>query len=138
MDTKKNINFGKVLIFIIGLLFTLYSIFLTSLALFGAETNAEITSYRKQLGERDETIPNQYTYLYGYEFNYKGKTYSGTGQQIGSPIVLKNEGNSYIKVRFSPLFPQLNSAFNGKKTILNLGISLVIGIGFMLITKKME
>jgi hypothetical protein len=138
MISKKSINFGKVLIFIIGFLFAFYSIFMAGLALFGTETTAKITSYRRQLGERDETIRNQYTYLYGYEFNYKGKTYSGNGQKVGSPIVLKNRGNSYVKIRFFPSIPQLNSSFDNEKTIWNIGISFVIGIGLMFITKKME
>lgn len=138
MDFKKKLNFGKVLIFSIGLLFTIYSLFLGGLALFGTETKAKITSYRQEYGERNETIRNQYTYVFGYEFKFEGKVYTGTGQQIGNPVFLKNNENSFITVKFFPAIPQLNSSFNGEKTIWNIAISFVIGIGLMYITKKME
>ncbi|MBI9040596.1 hypothetical protein [Lutibacter sp.] len=138
MNCIKQNNFGKWLIFSIGFLFTIYGLFLGSLTLFGTETKAKITSYRQEYGERNETIRNQYTYLFGYEFEYKGKVYTGTGQQIGSPVFLKNNGNSFITVKFLPAIPQLNSSFNGEKTIWNIAISFVIGIGLMYITKKME
>lgn len=138
METKNNNKWGKWLILSVGILFTLYSIFLSVLVLYGTETNAKITSYRQQLGERNETIPNQYTYLYSYEFNYKGKTYSGNGQKIGSPVFLKNNGNSFIAIKFLPHFPQLNTAYQEKKTITNILITIVIGLGFMFITTKME
>ena len=135
--TNKN-NFGKWLIFSIGLLFTFYSFFIGSLALFGTETKAKLTSYRQQLGERDETIRNHYTYVFGYEFEFKGKTYSGNGQKIGSPVFLKNNGNSFITVKFLPSIPQLNTAYDGEKTLINMVISLIIGLGLLYATTKME
>lgn len=136
MENKN--KWGKRLIFAIGLLFTLYSIFLGSLSLFGTETKAKVTSYRQQLGERDETIRNQYTYLFGYEFEYQGKTYQGTGQKIGNSVFLKNDGNSFMTIKFFPFFPQLNTAYDGNKTLINMAISLVIGLGLLYTTTKME
>lgn len=138
MSVSNKNKWGKRLIFAIGLLFTLYSIFLGSLALFGTETKARVTSYRQQLGERNETIRNQYTYLFGYEFEYQGKTYQGTGQKIGNSVFLKNEGNSLMTIKFFPSFPQLSTAYDGKKTLINMLISMGIGLGLMYVTKIME
>jgi hypothetical protein len=138
MNVPKKNNWGKWLIFSIGLLFTVYSIFIGSLALFGTETNAKLTSYRQQLGERDETIRNQYTYVFSYEFEYQGKTYSGTRQKIGNSVYLKNKGNNYINIKFLPAIPQLSAAYEEKTTLINMLISLVIGLGLMYVTTKME
>lgn len=138
MDIKNRINWGKWLIFLIGLIFTIYSIFLGSLALFGTEINANITSYRQQLSERDETIRNQYTYVFGYEFSVEGKTYSGTGQKISNSIFLKNESKMKMRVKYLQCCPQFNSAYDEKNTFLNIIISFLIGMGLILITKRMD
>jgi hypothetical protein len=138
METKNNNKWGKWLILSVGILFTLYSIFLFVLVLYGTETNAKITSYRQEYGERNEIIRNQYTYLYGYEFEYQGKVYTGTGQKIGNSIFLKNNGNSFITVRFLHIFPQINSTYEEKNTLINLFISIGIGLGLIYLTKKMN
>ncbi|MFA5297842.1 MAG: hypothetical protein WC389_06495 [Lutibacter sp.] len=136
MENKN--KWGKWLILSIGIIFILYSVFLGSLVLFGTETKAKITSYRQEYGERNEAIRNQYTYLFGYEFEYQGKTYSGTGQKIGNSVFLKNDGNSFITIKFLPSIPQLNTAYEEKRTIINMAITLVIGLGLLYATKKME
>lgn len=138
METENKNKWGKWLILSIGLIFTLYSIFLGSLVLFGAETKAKITSYRQEYGERNEAIRNQYTYLFGYEFEYQGKTYSGTGQKIGNSVFLKNDGNSFITIKFLPSIPQLNTAYEEKRTVINMAITLVVGLGLLYATTKME
>lgn len=136
METENKNKWGKWLILSIGIIFILYSIFLGSLTLFGSETNAKITSYRQEYGERNETIRNQYTYLFGYEFEYEGKTYYGNGQKIGNAVYLKNDGNSFITIKFLPSIPQLNTAYEEKRTVINMGITIVIGLGLLYATKK--
>ncbi len=138
MNVPKKNNWGKWLIFSIGLLFTIYSVFIGSLALFGTETNAKLTSYRQQLGERNETIRNQYTYVFSYEFEYQGKTYSGNGQKIGNSVYLKNNGTSFITIKFFKSIPQFSTAYDGNKTFINMAISLIVGLGLLYATKKME
>ena len=138
METENKNKWGKWLILSIGIIFILYSVFLGSLVLFGTETKAKITSYRQEYGERNEAIRNQYTYLYGYEFEYQGKTYSGTGQKIGNSVFLKNDGNSFITIKFLPSIPQLNTAYEEKRTVINMAITIVIGLGLLYATKKME
>ena len=57
-------KFGKWLIFCISMLFIFYASFLGTLVLFGEDKKATLTSYRQEYGERNEVIPNQYTYLF--------------------------------------------------------------------------
>ncbi|MDD3721981.1 MAG: hypothetical protein PHW92_05780 [Lutibacter sp.] len=137
MKTSNRSNFGKWLIAIIGVIFLIYSIFLLALTLFGTDVNAKVTSYRREYGERDEVFRNQYTYLFGYEFEVNGEKYSGTGQRIGNSVFLKQNDTMLMKVRYLPSFPFINSAYDGNKTHLNLLISLIVGVGLLLTSRKM-
>ncbi|MDP3358623.1 MAG: hypothetical protein Q8S41_04670 [Lutibacter sp.] len=137
MAISKPSNFGKWLIISVGSIFLIYSLFLGTLALFGTEINAKVTSYRQEYGERNETIRNQYTYLFGYEFNVEGKTFSGTGQRISNSVFLKHNNKMQMRVRYLQCCPQLNSAYDGNKTVLNLLILMFVGIGLLLISRKM-
>lgn len=137
MGFRDRFNFGKWLIFSIGFLFTSYSLFLGTLTLYGSEINAKVTSYRQEYGERNENIRNQYTYLFGYEFNVDGKTFSGTGQRIGNSVFLKHNNKMQMKVKYLRCCPQFNSAYDGNKTLLNSLISMIVGIGLLLVSRKM-
>jgi hypothetical protein len=95
---KKRSPAGKIIIGIAGSLFLLYGIFLTALWLAGTPVQAKVTSFRREMSERDETIRNQYTYSYSYEFTIEGKSYSGNSKKVQGPAFLKNEGNSFIRV----------------------------------------
>jgi len=64
---KKRSPAGKIIIGFVGSIFLLYAIFLAVLWLAGTPVPAKITSFRREMGERDETIRNQYTYAYAYE-----------------------------------------------------------------------
>jgi len=138
MSKIKNISWGKWLIFSIGFIFIVHSAFLSTLSLFGTDTEAKVTSFRRAYGERNETFRNQYTFLYGYEFYVDGVLYSGTGQKISDSVYLKNDGNSFMHVKYLSCCPYINSDFEGIKTIINLFISLVIGIGLLWVSRKME
>lgn len=137
MGFRDRFNFGKWLIFSIGLLFTIYSLFLGSLTLFGTEINAKVTSYRQEYGERNEMFRNQYTYLYGYEFYVDGVKYFGTGQKISDSVYLKNNGNSYMQVKYLSCCPYFNSDFEANKTLTRIFIFLVVGMGLVLVSRKM-
>lgn len=137
MAISKPSNFGKWLIISVGSIFLIYSLFLGALVLFGTEVNAKVTSYRQEYGERNEAIRNQYTYLYGYEFKLNGKTYSGTGQRIGNSVFLKHDNKMQMRVRYLQFCPQFNSAYDGSKTLLNSLISMIVGTGLLLVSRKM-
>jgi hypothetical protein len=99
---------GKIIIGTVALLFLLYALFLCTLCLAGTKTQAKITDFRRELAERNETIRNQYTYAYGYEFIVSGKQYSGHSKKVQGPVFLKNQGSSYITVYYLECCPVLN------------------------------
>lgn len=123
------INWGKIIIGSVSAIFILYALLLISLYFFGVSTSAKITSYRQEYGERNETIRNQYTYLYGYEFEVNGKLYSGNGQRIGNSVYIKDTANRSIPIKYLTCCPQLNQALDHSpiKSLL-----IFIGIGVLL------
>lgn len=127
---KKRFTAGKIIIGFTGLIFLFYGIFLAALWLAGTPTQAKITSFRREMGERDETIRNQYTYAYAYEFSTAGKTYSGNSKKVQGPVFLKNDGNSFIKVYYLKFCPFLNGPeadFTPKyKLLIYLGIAVIL------------
>lgn len=137
METPNRSNFGKWLIIFIGSIFLIYSLFLGALALFGTDINAKVTSYRQEYGERNETIRNQYTYLFGYEFNVEGKTYSGTGQRISNSVFLKHDNKMQMRVKYLQCCPYINSVYEGYKTIIYLLVLVIVGVGFLAVSRKM-
>jgi len=137
MKKKKNNKFGKWLIFSVGLLFVVYAFFLLTLVLFGESKQATLTSYRQEYGERNETIRNQYTYEFAYEFTVNGKTYSGTGQKIGSSVFLKPGPDATISIKYLRCCPFLNSHVEGRKTSINILILLAVGVVLFLFFRKM-
>ena len=137
MGFRDRSNFGKWLILFVGSIFLIYSLFLGTLTLFGTEINAKVTSYRQEYGERNETIRNQYTYLFAYEFNVEGKTYSGTGQRISNSVFLKHDNKMQMRIKYLQCCPQFNSDYDGNKTVLNLFILMIVGIGLLLVSRKM-
>ncbi|HOO95456.1 MAG TPA: hypothetical protein PLH60_06935 [Proteiniphilum sp.] len=134
---KRGNNFGKWLIFSVSMLFALYGAFLGTLLLFGVDKQATLTSYRQEYGERNEVIPNRYTYLFGYAFTVEGKTYHGTGQRVASPVFLKPSAESTISIRYLPCCPYLNSHVEGKETWKSSLIFLGIGVILLLFFRKM-
>ncbi len=123
------VNWGKIIIGSVGFIFLMYALLLISLSLFGFSTNAKITSYRQEYGERNETIRNQYTYLYGYEFEVDGKLFSGNGQRIGNSVFIKDTSNRSIPIKYLSCCPQLNQAFDHspvKSLLIFMGIGLLL------------
>lgn len=134
---KEKNNFGKWLIFNMGFTFVVYFFFLLTLVIFGENKLAAITSYRQEYGERNETIRNQYTYEFAYEFTVNGKIYSGTGQKIGSPVFLKSGPGKNISIKYLKCCPMINSNVEGRKTWINILISLGVGIVLFWFSGKM-
>lgn len=135
-SNRKN-NFGKWLIFSVSMLFVLYAAFLGMLLLFGEEKQATLTSYRQEYGERNEVIPNRYTYLFSYEFTVEGKRYHGTGQRVASPVFLKPTPESTISIKYLPCCPHFNSHIEGKETWKSSLIFFGIGVVLLLFFRKM-
>lgn len=122
------INWGKIIIGGVGVLFFLYALLLISLYFFGGSTSAKITSYRQEYGERNETIRNQFTYLYSYEFEVDGKLYHGNGQRIGNSVYIKNTDNQTIKVKYLVCCPTFNHSVDGKSNVKQIAIFISISL----------
>ena len=105
---KKRSSAGKIIVGIIAALFLVYGCFLGILWIAGTKTQAQVQNFRREMGERNETIRNQYTYSYDYEFNVSGKTYTGNSKKVKGPVFIKNQGNSFITVHYLKCCPFLN------------------------------
>ena len=104
---KSNLT-GKLIVFSVIVLFLAYSFFLLTLRFFGTTTTATILNFRYENFERDETIRNQYTFVYDYRFSVSGKEYEGRSRVIKEPVVLKNSG-TIIPIRYLKCCPLLNA-----------------------------
>jgi hypothetical protein len=132
---NKHSRTGKIIIGTVALLFLLYALFLCTLWLAGTKTQARITDFRRELAERNETIRNQYTYAYDYEFIVSGKQYSGHSKKVQGPVFLKNQGNSFITVYYLECCPVLNSPGDDfkpwYKILIYFGVAGLLGYFMM-------
>lgn len=131
-------NGGKILLAVIGLAFAIYALMLVVLMVAGTPTKATITSYRRSAGERNETIPNQYTYVFSYEFEVDGSKYTGNGQEVKPPIHVKNAGGSTISIRYLPGWPAINSPMEAELPLMSTAIFLTIGIGLLYVALGLQ
>jgi len=96
----------KLFVILIAITSFLWSISLISLGFIGISATAQNVKIRRILGERNETIPNQYTYAIAYEFiTNEGRLVSGRTQSIGNSYSVKTPRN----IRYLKSFPQLNA-----------------------------
>ena len=97
----------------------------------GTETFAQVTSFRRELVEKNETIRNSYTYAYSYQFNVAGEQYTGNSKKVQGPLFLENQGNRRIKVYYLACCPTINcpeTDFNPwYKIFIYYGVALVLG-----------
>jgi hypothetical protein len=79
-------------------------------ALTGAEAQGRITHVRRQLGDRNEVIPNRYTFAIAYEFRLPdGTLRTGTTQRIGDFFSPGRLGvGSPVTIRYAPFAPGLS------------------------------
>lgn len=128
---KKRSPAGKIIVGIVASIFLIYGCFLAILWLAGTKTQAQVQNFRRELGERNETIRNQYTYSYDYEFTVSGKKYSGNSKKVQGPVFLKNQGNSFITVHYLSCCPFLNCPETDFKPVYKIfiyfGVALVLG-----------
>lgn len=128
---KKRSDLGKYIVGVVGVLFFLYGSFLTVLWLAGTPIQARVVNFRREMGERNETIRNQYTYAYSYEFVVANKNYVGNSKKVQGPVFIKNDGKSFLKIHYLKCCPALNCPlddFTPKYTILiYFGVAIVLG-----------
>jgi hypothetical protein len=127
---RKSPLLPRIVVFVVGLLLTLYATLIPLLPFIGARANGEITVIRRELGDRQDPRPNRYSYSVGYEFPLPdGRIIAGNTKIIGSATSAgMSKGRS--GVYYLPALPYLNAlekdaAFDfGKIALLAAGILL--------------
>ncbi len=121
----------KILLMVIGFAFILYGTLIPLLPYIGEKTIGEVTEIRRELGERDETVPNQYSYAVGYEFKLEdGSTIYGNTKNIGDAI---NAGVPLgeTTVYYLKILPNINAM--ERDTDFSVATLLIPAIGVVLI-----
>ena len=131
---KKKISgvFAYVLITFIGVAFVAWGLILPVLRIAGERGTAVIDTVRREMGERNEVIPNRYTYNIGYTFTLpSGKKIGGFSRRIGNAVYFKASGSSTAPVRYFSFFPYINAL--EEDTEPNYRHLILIGAGVFLI-----
>ena len=123
---------SKIFLLIIGIGLSLYGMMMPLLSVLGERTSGTITVVRREGGERDEAIPNRYSYSVGYEFLLDdGTVISGNTKVIGNAY---NAGISrgQASIRYLKIFPYLNALETD--ATLSVGHVILLAVGVLIIT----
>ncbi len=128
--TQKKSIFPRIVVFVVGLLMTLYGAVIPLLPFIGSRASGEITVIRRELGDRQDPTPNRYSYSVGYEFPLPdGRIIFGNTKTIGSAMsagISKGRSGVY----YLPALPYVNALERdtrfdfGKIALLAVGIFL--------------
>ncbi len=101
---------ARALLSALGILLMIWGIGVPLVALTGAEAQGRITYVRRQLGDRNEVIPNRYAFAITYEFRLPdGALRTGTTQRIGDFFSPGRLGvGSPVTIRYAPFAPGLS------------------------------
>jgi len=109
MKSRPNRLSGRIFLLAAGLLLLLYGAVTPLLPFIGERASGEITTVRRELGERADPLPNRYSYSVGYEFSLPdGRVIHGNTKIIGSSF---NSGMAKGKagVLYLPGLPWVNT-----------------------------
>lgn len=102
---------GGFLLLCIATAMLLWGLAMPLVAILGDQAEGKFTSVRRQLGDRGESIPNRYTYLFSFTFTLPdGTRVEGHSQRLGD--YFSPEGVSIgkrVDVRYCGFFPQISS-----------------------------
>jgi len=122
----------KIFLIFLGIVLSLYGTMMPLLSVIGERTQGLITVVRREGGERDEAVPNRYSYSVGYEFLLDdGAVISGNTKVIGNAY---NAGISrgQASIRYLRIFPYLNALeFD---TVLSVEHIILLVVGVFIIT----
>ena len=131
---KKGNNKWIILIIIIGICFIIYGLLHVALGFFGEEAQAVILNIRRQGGQRNEAIPNRYTYAVSYSFTLPdGKTIEGSTYKIDDSVFVKVTpiNNGMVSIKYFKFLPYINAL--KKDTGIGTGSILLVGVGIFII-----
>ena len=121
---------SRLLLFSVGLLLLLYGLVTPLLPYIGQRTQGEVTSIRRELGDRQDPMPNRYSYSVGYEFRLPdGRVVHGNTKVIGSSFsagLPKGKAGVY----YLPAFPYLNAL--ERDTSPDMGKVVILAAGALL------
>lgn len=121
----------KFLITIIGIMLIGMGVIYSTLGIIGEKTTGIITDVRREMGERNDSKPGNYTYSIGYSFELpNGIIVFGSTKKISDGIYIKNP-NTIVAVRYLKSFPQINAL--QEDTELNIGKLILIALGIFII-----
>jgi hypothetical protein len=131
---KVSKKFGPILVIFVAVILIIYGLIHISLGIVGEKDTAIITNIRRQGGERNEAVPNRYTYSISYSFTLPdGKEIYGSTYKIGNAVYVKVSKSDMINVpvRYFKAFPQINALESDAG--IKLGSFIIIGAGIVLI-----
>ena len=111
----------------------LYGMMMPLLSVLGKRTSGAITVVRREGGERDEAVPNRYSYAVGYEFlPDDGTVIPGNTKAIGNAY---NAGISKgrASIRYLGIFPYFNALEPDTTLSVEHVILLAVGVFIVVI-----
>lgn len=118
----------RVIITLLGAGFILQAVVSLALGQVGERGTAVVTHIRRELGERNETTPNRYTYILAYAFETPdGRTVTDSTRRIGAPLYLKATGKQTMPVRYLKAFPMVNTLEEDARPSWGKAASLAAG-----------
>lgn len=120
---------ARVFVTLLGVAMVLWAISSIMLGVIGAQATAQITSVRRQGGERTDGRPGRYTYEIGYTFRLpSGKTIHGSTTRIADAIYVKVEDPFPLRqVRYLKQVPWVNALEEDTRPGLGQVVLLVAG-----------
>lgn len=121
---------GRSVLGFVGSLLILYAVMMPLLSMVGERTTGEITTVRREVGDRRDPQANRYSYAVGFEFALPdGRVIAGNTKVIGSANVAGiSKGPS--AVRYLARFPYVNALEMDTK--LDLGKFAILAAGLLL------
>lgn len=126
----------KMFLIFIGIGLALYGTMMPLLSVIGERTQGMITVVRREGGERDDAVPNRYSYSVGYEFLLDdGTVISGNTKVIGNAYNAGiSTGQAFI--RYLKIFPYLNALDSDTALSFEHVILLAVGVSIIIINLR--
>lgn len=122
----------RILLTLLGLILMAWGVITPLVGLLGETTDARVVHVRRQLGERNEAIPNRYTHVISYRFTLPNRqSVEGFSYVLGTSFSIPTlHAPGLVKVRYLPLLPHLNTL--ERQATPNLEHLIVAGVGYLL------
>ncbi|GAB6110432.1 hypothetical protein [Desulfomicrobium salsuginis] len=121
---------ARSMLFLVGTAFVLYGVVMPILPFAGARTEAEITTVRRELGDRQDPMANRYSWAVGYEFVLPGGTVvHGNTKVIGSSYSAGIAKGPAV-AHYLPSLPWVNAL--ERDTRPDLGKAVMVAAGALL------